>query len=253
MSLLSRWWQPVTHWWQWQEKPLRCQKGSDGTQDHREGFCEIQWVNSMPLLLSYNHFVCLQVDTIIQPKICNIESKQVIQTISHPLNPNHRSRLPAWEHQLPWKYDVASSPGSMSLSVDIEIEAKDIVVKWCTQALVDCGATRFFIDIEWAKLNNIPICPLTNAIPGYNGDSTENEARMITEITDLVLCHENHSEHTQFAVTHLGKQSIILGYNWLHNHNLEINWQTKEVGMSRCPLLCSTYWVENKGDTSWWL
>jgi hypothetical protein len=42
-----------------------------------------------------------------------------------------------------------------------------------------------------------------------------NEAGMIVENTDLVLCYDDHSEHTQFAVTYLGKQSMILGYNWL--------------------------------------
>jgi hypothetical protein len=101
---------------------------------------------------------------------------------------------------------------------------------------VDCGAIGCFIDIEWAKLNNVPICPLTNPIPVYNVDGTENEAGIITEITDLVLHYDNHSECTQLVVTHIGKQSIILVYNWLCNHNPEINWQTKEVKMSCCTM-----------------
>jgi hypothetical protein len=50
------------------------------------------------------------------------------------------------------------------------------------------------------------------------------------------------------AVTHLGKQSLLLGYNWLSNHNPEIDWQTKEVKMSRCPVQCSTCRVEDKHD-----
>jgi hypothetical protein len=50
------------------------------------------------------------------------------------------------------------------------------------------------------------------------------------------------------TVTHLGKQSLILGYNWLHNHNPEITWQTKDVKMSRCPLQCSTCRVEDKRE-----
>jgi hypothetical protein len=41
---------------------------------------------------------------------------------------------------------------------------------------------------------------------------------------------------------------MILGYNWLHNHNPEINWQTKDVKMSRCPTQCSTYCVETKRE-----
>jgi hypothetical protein len=114
------------------------------------------------------------------------------------------------------------------------------------QALIDCGATGCFIDIEWAKLNNIPMRPLTNPIPVYNVDGTANDAGMITDITDVVLRYDNHSERTQLAVTRLGKQSMILEYNWLCNHNLEINWQTKEVKISQCPHQCSTCRVEDK-------
>jgi hypothetical protein len=98
-------------------------------------------------------------------------------------------------------------------------------------------------------LNNIPTCPLTKPIPVYNVDGTANDAGTITDIADVILHYENHSEHTQLAVTRLGKQSLILGYNWLHNHNPEINWQTKDVKMSRCPLQCSTCRVEDKRDT----
>ena len=37
----------------------------------------------------------------------------------------------------------------------------------------------------------------------------------------------------------LGKTEIILGMPWLAAHNPEINWKTREVKMTRCPLLCS--------------
>jgi hypothetical protein len=119
-------------------------------------------------------------------------------------------------------------------------------------ALIDCGATGCFIDIEWAKLNNIPTCPLTNLIPVYNVDSTTNDAGSITDIADVILHYENHSERTQLAVTRLGTQSLILGYNWLRNHNPEINWQTKDVKMSRCPVQCSTCRVEDKCNVKMW-
>jgi hypothetical protein len=124
----------------------------------------------------------------------------------------------------------------MSLAVEVEIESTDSAVRRCTQALIDCGATGCFIDIEWAKLNSIPTRPLTKPIPIYNVDGTANDAGMITDIADVILRYEKHSERTQLAITCLGKQSLILGYNWLRNHDPEINWQTKDVKMSRCPV-----------------
>jgi hypothetical protein len=85
----------------------------------------------MPLLSSYNRFACLEVDTLMVPRICIAKSTEVVQTYSHPPT-NQRSRRLAWEHWLLIKYVVAASPGPMSLAVDVEIESTDTVVKQCT-------------------------------------------------------------------------------------------------------------------------
>jgi hypothetical protein len=176
-------------------------------------------VNSTPPLSSHNNFACLEVDTPIEPLICVTNDTEVVQTPSHPPIPNRCSRLPAWERRLPVKFVVAASPGLMSLVVEVKIESTDTTVRRHTQALIDCGATGCFIDIEWAKLNNIPTRPLTNPIPVYNVDSTANNAGTIMDIADMILRYEQHSERTQLAITCLGKQSLMLGYNWLRNHN----------------------------------
>jgi len=39
-------------------------------------------------------------------------------------------------------------------------------------------------------------------------------------------------------VCNLGKMEVILGMPWLQEHNLEINWKTEEVKITRCPSLC---------------
>jgi hypothetical protein len=75
----------------------------------------------------------------------------------------------------------------MSLAVDVEIESTDTAVKRCIQALINCSATGCFIDIEWAKLNNVPTHPLTKPIPVYNVDGTANDAGTITDIADIIL------------------------------------------------------------------
>jgi len=38
------------------------------------------------------------------------------------------------------------------------------------------------------------------------------------------------------GVSRLGKQSLILGYDWLKDHNPKINWKKGEVKMTHCPL-----------------
>jgi hypothetical protein len=83
----------------------------------------------MPLLSSYNCFICLEVDTLIEPPICIAKSTEVVQTNSHSPIPIQCSRRPAWEHQLSIKYVVAASPGPMFLTVDVEIESTDTAVK----------------------------------------------------------------------------------------------------------------------------
>src|SRR3979490_854024 len=45
-------------------------------------------------------------------------------------------------------------------------------------------------------------------------------------------------ERPPFAVTNLRKQDIILGFTWLEENNPEIDWQTRQVKMSRCPTKC---------------
>jgi len=52
------------------------------------------------------------------------------------------------------------------------------------------------------------------------------------------------------AVSSLGKQNMILSYTWLKDHNPEVNWQTGEVQMNRCPPRCEGYCVIRKEQAS---
>ena len=103
---------------------------------------------------------------------------------------------------------------------------------------MDGRATGEFIDCHNAKSNRLHTRKLSKSIPVYNVDGTLNESGSITEVVDLILRYWNHSERTLFTVTGLGKQKLILGHSWLRKHNLEIDWVTGEVKMSRCPPRC---------------
>ena len=56
-----------------------------------------------------------------------------------------------------------------------------------------------------------------------------------------MISHKGHKEKAVFEVCDLGKSAVILGHPWLRKHNPEINWQTGEVKMSRCPRECNVW------------
>jgi hypothetical protein len=187
----------------------------------------------MPLLPSHNHYTCLSIDEMSESPA---DEPDCVKAVQEPQPPKRRKliHLTNWERQLPRKYVIASTPSANSLDIDVEIETTDTSVKHCTKSLVDCSAMGLFMDTEWAHTNNVTMRALTQPIPVYNVNGTPNEGGAIHEIADVILQYNRHAEHTQFTIMQLGKQSMILGFTWLLEHNPEINWQTKEVRMSRC-------------------
>jgi len=89
-------------------------------------------------------------------------------------------------------------------------------------------------------------CP----IPVYNVDGSPNKAGQISEVVDVVLHYKTHSKRTLLTVSSLGRQNMILGYTWLKDHNPEVNWQTREVQMNRCPPRCEGCCVIRKEQVS---
>src|SRR3981189_2201315 len=199
----------------------------------------------MPPLSSHNRYACLVVDQ-CEDATSVFDCAKVVPQPSPPTPKIARIRLANWERRLRKRFVIATTPSDNSLNIDVEIETTDTAMKRNTNALVDCGATGLFVNTEYVYLNNISTCRLTTPIPVYNVDGTANEAGAITEIADVILRYRGHAERTQLAVTWLGKQTMILGFTWLREHNPEIDWQMKEVRMSRCPPQCSTCRAEAK-------
>jgi len=50
--------------------------------------------------------------------------------------------------------------------------------------------------------------------------------------------YKGHIERMRIDVCDLGKTEVILVIPWLQAHNPEINWETREVKMTRCLPLC---------------
>jgi len=79
---------------------------------------------------------------------------------------------------------------------------------------------------------------LSHNIPVFNVNGSPNEAGQISEMVDVVLCYKTHSERMLLAVSRLGKQNLILDYDWLKDHNPKIDWEKGEVEMTCYPLYC---------------
>jgi len=79
---------------------------------------------------------------------------------------------------------------------------------------------------------------LSRNIPIFNIDGSPNETGQISEVVDVVLRYKTHSERMLLAVSGLGKQSLILSYDWLKGHNPKIDWEKGEVEMTHCLLWC---------------
>jgi len=106
------------------------------------------------------------------------------------------------------------------------------------KALLDCRATGSLINRDFVCLRGINTQTLSCNILVFNVNGSPNEAEQISEVVDIVLRYKTHSERMLLAVFRLGKQSLILGYDWLKDHNPKIDWEKRKVEITRYLLQC---------------
>ena len=71
-----------------------------------------------------------------------------------------------------------------------------------------------------------------------NVDGTSNSGGNITHELECNGFYREHHERLRMDVCNLGRMKMILDMPWLAAHNPEINWESGEVRMSRCPPWC---------------
>jgi len=110
-----------------------------------------------------------------------------------------------------------------SLLLPVEIGTTNTSELHSVKALLDCGATGSFINRDFICSKGMNTQTLSCNIPVFNVNGSPNKAGQISEVVDVVLHYKTHSERMLLAISGLGKQSLILGYDWLKNHNLRID------------------------------
>ena len=114
---------------------------------------------------------------------------------------------------------------SNSISVPILINRDESKETIKTLALLDSGAGGEFIDQNYAKKAGFKIKKLNKPLQALNVDGTKNKRGTITSFVELKAEINKRQMNLSLLVTGLGKQKIILGFPWLHEHNPEINWK----------------------------
>jgi predicted aspartyl protease len=65
----------------------------------------------------------------------------------------------------------------------------DTMEEAATEAMVDTGMTRDFIDQDFVDRTGLPTNKLVQPIPVYNVDGTPNEAGSIDKVVDMVMSY----------------------------------------------------------------
>jgi len=128
-------------------------------------------------------------------------------------------RRPKWEKRLSKLFAISALDArGTSLLLPVEIGTTDTSELHSVKALLDSGATGSFIDRDFVCSKGMNTWTLSRNIPVFTVDGSPNEAGQISEVVDVVLRYKTHSERMLLAVSGLGKQSLILGYDWLKDH-----------------------------------
>ena len=179
-------------------------------------------VNSMPQLLLVNRFYILDI------KKSNTSTCEPIIISSPPsfsLAATPATWRPKWKKRLPKQLSVSVLDAHKAfLILTVELCTTDTSKVHSNKTLLDYRATGSFIDRDFVHDKGINTHSISHPISMFNVDGTPNKARQISKVIDVMLWYNIHLKQMLFMVSSLGKQDLILGYPWLKNHNLEVNW-----------------------------
>jgi len=122
--------------------------------------------------------------------------------------------------------------------LNIGVEKIDIHEDVIIKALLDSGTMGIFMDRQAVARHGFKLQKLKRPIAVRNVDGTNNSREAITYQVECNVFYKGHMERMRMDVYNLEKTKVILGMPWLVAHNLEIKWETGEVKMTRCLLLC---------------
>ena len=94
-----------------------------------------------------------------------------------------------------------------------------------------------FMDRKMAAKYGFRLQKLERPVMVINVDGTNNSGGVITHKVEVNVYYKSYIERIRINMCNLKRTDIILGILWLQAYNLEINWETEKVKMTRYSLL----------------
>lgn len=119
---------------------------------------------------------------------------------------------------------VSSTPSSSSIEIPAELLYNDETIQ--TLAMIDSGAAGNFMDLSFAKAQNITLIPCNSVLSVAALDGCPLGTGQVTFISDDVTLQVGslHKEILRSFIIESPQKPIILGLPWLRQHNPQISW-----------------------------
>jgi len=122
--------------------------------------------------------------------------------------------------------------------LNIGVEKIDTHEGIMIKALLDSGATGMFMDRQTAARHGFKLQKLERPIAVRNVDGTNNSRGTITYQVECNVFYKGHMERMRMDVCDLEKTEVIFQIMCCQPWYPQINWETGEVKMTKCPPLC---------------
>ena len=106
------------------------------------------------------------------------------------------------------------------------------------KVLLDSGMAEMFMDKKIVAKHGFRLQKLERPVMVRNVNRTNNSGGAITYQVEVNMYYKDHVERIRMDVYGLERTDIILGMPQLQAFNLEINWKTGEIKMTKYLLLC---------------
>ena len=106
-------------------------------------------------------------------------------------------------------------------------------------ALIDSGATKNFMNLDYARWLKLPIKVLKQHWPLFNVDGTKNKSGALCYYTDLQFKMGTQTTNWRFYLSDLGDHKAKFGYPWFAAFQPRVDWKRGWINMSQFPIVLS--------------